>query len=302
MKPFIFAFTLLVLAALGPSATAASSAPGWCFTGPPDAMSPYASHSLTAGARSGPGGVVTIDAVNGIAVHGPVTASASQPLLVRGWAVDSDARSAAQLLVSVDGGPARRADSCIPRPDVALAWHIDDYTASGFTVRLPPLHSGRHRLAFSTYAADQRILSAVTELIVIAHGPDAAEHITGAIDRFDGVAGPPGTVVQRHDSDVRIDGWLAEWTPVGLRPLRALDVIVDGHVVDRATYGRRPGSTAQHVGYSSRFAADILMLGRHELKLRATLASGKRVFAETVVQLDVVAPPPFPLKALPRTH
>jgi len=84
----------------------------------------------------------------------PVTIEAPNPIVVTGWAVDSETRQLAGAVEVVFDGRPLQADYKISRQDVAIAQKIDAYALAGFRLVIPTakLAKGDHTLSVRVVA------------------------------------------------------------------------------------------------------------------------------------------------------
>lgn len=102
----------------------------------------------------------TVDAIAGqpfaIATPHPITVTAGVPVILEGWAVDTDAnRPAAGVVASVDGETVIAAQYGIDRADVAQFFNVPAFRPSGYRLTIPPgaLPVGQHLVSVRVLAA-----------------------------------------------------------------------------------------------------------------------------------------------------
>jgi hypothetical protein len=99
----------------------------------------------------------SVDLVNSAPSGSIPTILAGTPLRVSGWAVDDQARAAAEgVIIFVDDGPGTTARYGLDRPDVAKALGNDAYRYSGFAAEASTssLRAGRHSLGLRIFNAE----------------------------------------------------------------------------------------------------------------------------------------------------
>lgn len=292
--------------------------PSGCFDGDPKAVSPVADPAFLAGTTRVKGSnQLAVDVVRGemLGTRSKIAVPAGDVVTISGWAADTLAKDLVRaVLVRTDDGPAVRADTCGARNDVAGFFKNPALANSGWAVRLRPA-PGVHRVAFDVLGADGRTVYTDIRTVELdgtaAAGPGAGPPVVqGAFTYFDDVTIPEPILrgapyPHPLNTDFRITAWMVDQTRGAPAPVRAIDVLVDGKVVDRAAYGAsRPDVAAfvhapdvQNAGFSARFPTDGLALGRHVISFRVTVADGRTTMFGTTVPIDLVpaaSPAPVP--------
>lgn len=278
-----------------------------CYTGDPKTASAPADPALLAGAlRVRSTGQAAIEIVNG-EMFGTRTQVVAEPgglLSFSGWAVDTALRGLPRaVLITVDGRPPRRADTCIARPDVARFFATPGYAQSGYAARLQ-IMPGVHDVAVEVLAADGRMLYTGVRSFELdgraSKRAAAPAFVQGGFTDLDGASIPPAALGGTSFShpigtDLLVAGWMIDRTYATPAAVRAVDVLIDGRVVDRAAYGAaRPDIAAfvklpdlVNTGFTARVLTDALAPGRHTLALRGIVAAGRPAMLTSTIALEL---------------
>jgi len=306
----------IVAIAIGAFAIVHGKPAGSCYAGDAKAPSTVADRALYAAASEVRGtGPVVVETIHGdlLRQRTKFAVDGGSVVELAGWAVDPVAKRAATVvLVRVDDRPPLRADTCRDRSDVAQFSGVPAYGPSGFEVRLQPA-PGVHRLAFSVLADDGRTLyvdprdleldvarPAVSRAAPIRTIPSVQGGFTGLDDAAVPAAVSAGAPFSHPvGTDFRINGWMIDRTRAAPAPLRSIDVLVDGRLVDHAAYGASRPDVAdflhapdlRNLGFTARFATDGMRPGRHVVTLRAVVADGRSATFATRLVVDLTPDP-----------
>ncbi|GEM_PF-3722408 len=281
-----------------------------CFAGDPKAASPPADAALLAAASRVPStGQAAIETVGGQMLGARTTIDAepgSSILSLSGWAVDTVAHALPREVLIVIDGVSVRADTCIARSDVARFFKTPAYDRSGYAARLRIL-PGAHDVAIEVLAADGKTLYTGSRRLEVRAAEPARAAVTpvvqGGFTTLDGAAIAPEVqggrpFVHPIGTDLRMTGWMIDASYQTPAAVRAVDVLIDGRVVDRASYGAfRPDVAAfvkapelQDCGFTARVLTDDLAPGKHRIVLRGIVGGGRHATLLPAVTIELTRP------------
>src|SRR5665213_2584300 len=127
--------------------------------------------------------------------------------------------------------------------------------------------------------------------------------VQGGFTTLDGAAIAPEVqggrpFVHPIGTDLRMTGWMIDASYQTPAAVRAVDVLIDGRVVDRASYGAfRPDVAAfvkapelQDCGFTARVLTDDLAPGKHRIVLRGIVGGGRHATLLPAVTIELTRP------------